>query len=395
MKRKIFCTIFCVLAFSTSNAQIISIVGEAVGGWPDNDPNTPDTHILSTTDNVTYTITNLVVTTAAAVNGGAKFRRDGGWTTNWGGSTFPSGTGIQNGSNIPTVSGTYDVTINISNGTYTFIGSSFPSIGIWGPAVDSQNGYAGADVDMTTTNGITYTLSGFNFSSGNAYFRQDNTTTNVWGSTAFPTGTAVNGGPSIFIPGNEWFVTFNRNTGAYSFTYPSVGILGTALNGFSVEDIDLTTTNGFSYSISNLVLTNGDVKFRKDNLWTTNWGSTSFPTGIGTQNGANIPVTAGTYNITFDKSTGNYNFQNSLIVTDFTNPKIKLYPNPSKGVWHLNSKYEIIESLKIVDVQGKEIAVAHPKTNEVTIDATLFANGLYFIELTTLSGSQIIKALKN
>jgi len=395
MERKLLCVILYVIALTTSNAQIISIVGEAVGGWPDDDPNTPDTHIMSTTDNITYTITNLVVATAAAVDGGAKFRRDGAWTINWGGSTFPSGTGILNGPNIPTVAGIYDVTINISNGTYTFIGTQFPSIGIWGPAVDSQNGYAGADVDMTTTDGITYTLSGFNFSSGNAYFRQDNNSTNLWGSTTFPTGIAVNGGPSLFILGNEWFVTFNRNTGAYSFTYPSVGILGTALSGFTAEDIDLTTTNGFTYSISNLVLTNGEVKFRKDNLWTTNWGSTSFPTGTGTQNGANIPVSAGTYTITFDKATGNYNFQNSLSVSDFTNTKIEVYPNPTNDIWHLNSPTEIIEILKIADIQGKKIAVVFPKTNQVSIDATAFAKGLYFIELTTINGNQTIKALKN
>ena len=395
MKRKLLCIVVCVFAFTTSNAQIISIVGEAVGGWPDNDPNTPDTHILSTTDNITYTITNLAVTTAAVTDGGVKFRRDGAWTINWGGSTFPSGTGIQNGPNIPTVAGTYDVTININNGTYTFIGTPFPSIGIWGPAVDSQNGYAGADVDMTTTDGITYTLSGFIFSSGNAFFRQDNATTNVWGSTTFPTGTAVNGGPSLYIPGNEWFVTFNRNTGAYSFTYPSIGILGTALNGFGAEDVDLATTDGFSYSISNLVLTAGEVKFRKDNLWTSNWGSASFPTGTGTQNGTNIPVTAGTYTISFDKATGNYNFQNSLNTMDFMKTKIQLYPNPSNAIWTINSQNEIIESLKIVDVQGKKIAFEFPETNQVMIDATLFANGLYFIELTTKSGNQTIKALKN
>ena len=395
MKRKLLCLALCVLAFTVSDAQIISIVGEAVGGWPDNDPNTPDTHILSTTDNITYTITNLAVTTAAAVDGGVKFRRDGAWTINWGGSTFPSGTGVQNGPNIPTVAGTYDVTINISNGTYTFIGSSLPSIGIWGPAVDSQNGYAGADVDMTTTDGITYTLSGFTFSSGNAYFRQNNTTTNVWGSSTFPTGTAVIGGPPIYIPGNEWFATFNRNTGAYSFTYPSIGILGTALNGFNAEDVDLTTTDGFSYSISNLILADGDVKFRKDNLWTTNWGSGSFPTGTGIQNGDNIPVTAGNYTITFDKTTGNYNFQNSLSVADFTNNRIQLYPNPSNAKWNLNSQNEIIESLEIVDVQGKIIAVEFPNTNQVMIDATLFANGLYFINLTTVSGNQTIKAVKD
>lgn len=36
--------------------------------------------------------------------------------------------------------GIYDVTFNRINATYTFIRTPFLAIGIWGPAVDSQNG---------------------------------------------------------------------------------------------------------------------------------------------------------------------------------------------------------------------------------------------------------------
>ena len=229
MKKQILLFI-AVLFFTQINySQVISIVGNCSpsGSW-DIDTN------LTTTNNITYTLTNVELTSATdPITTGIKFRQDGQWTTNWGGN-FPNGTGTQGGQNIQTVAGIYDVTFNRSNGTYTFIQSTgFPSIGIWGPAVNSQQGYGAPDIDMTTTDGIIYTLSGFYFSSGNAYFRQDNATTNVWGSTQFPTGTAVLSGPSLFIPGNEWFVTFNRITGAYSFTYPSVGILGTALNEIS------------------------------------------------------------------------------------------------------------------------------------------------------------------
>lgn len=243
MKKTLHYLLFALIVWQ-AHAQTISIVGTGVNGWP---PTNGPEITLSTTDNITYTITNLTVT-----SGFVKFRQDYSWTTNWGGNTFPSGQGVQNGPDIPTVAGTYDVTLNRVNGTYTFVGTAaFPSIGIWGPAVDSQNGYAGADVDMTTNDGITYTLSGFNFSSGNAYFRQDNATNFVWGSTAFPNGTAVQNGPSIPVTGGEYFVTFNRNTGAYSFEYPSIGILGNALNGWEVADTDLSTTNGFTYTLAN------------------------------------------------------------------------------------------------------------------------------------------------
>lgn len=42
--------------------------------------------------------------------------------------------------------------------------------------------------------------------------------------------------------------------------------------------------------------------------WSVNWGATEFPSGIGTQNGPNIPVAAGDYIVLFNDITGGYNF---------------------------------------------------------------------------------------
>lgn len=148
--RNLWLSAVMLLAFS-GHAQIISIVGTGVNGWPDN--MTGAELDMTTTDFITYTLANVAVTT-----GEVKFRQDHFWTTNWGGSTFPSGNGVQGGTNIPTVAGTYDITFNRSNGTYTFIGSTaFPIVGIWGPAVDGINGFMGPDVNMTTDNGVNIT----------------------------------------------------------------------------------------------------------------------------------------------------------------------------------------------------------------------------------------------
>ena len=51
----------------------------------------------------------------------AKFLTDTTWTTNWGGDTFPSGTGVSNGSNIPVTAGSYVVIFNDIDGGYTFV----------------------------------------------------------------------------------------------------------------------------------------------------------------------------------------------------------------------------------------------------------------------------------
>ena len=389
MKKQLLLLILC-LSTQINYSQVISMIGSTSpsGNW------TVDTN-MNTTDNITYTLNNVSITTATDPSTtGLKFRQAHDWTINWGSANFPSGTATQGGANILTTAGTYDITFNRVNGTYTFIPSGFPAIGIWGPAVDSQNGFAGPDVKMGTTDGIIYTLSGFYFSSGTAYFRFNDNNLNTWGSVAFPTGTAVQGGPTIQVTGGEWFVTFNRNTGAYSFAYPSIGILGTALNGFTVADTDLSTSDGFSYSISNLLLTNGLVKFRKDNSWDINWGAVDFPIGTGTQNGPDIPVTAGTYNITFDKSNGNYTFTNTLSIHENTISNIKIYPNPTSTYWNL-SNTTTIDSIELFDVTGKTLQRFGPNATDFLLDGTAITQGVYFVKITSGLDFTLQKIIKN
>ncbi|HQW69876.1 MAG TPA: T9SS type A sorting domain-containing protein [Flavobacterium sp.] len=370
-------------------SQVISMIGSTSpsGSWA------IDTN-MNTTDNVTYTLNNVTVTTATATTG-LKFRQDADWAINWGNSNFPSGTGVQNGPNIMTVAGTYDVTFNRLNGTYTFIQQvTFPTIGIWGPAVDSQNGYGGDDVEMLTYDGIIYTLADFNFSSGQAYFRENNDSQLVYGSTAFPVGTAVSTGPSIPVTGGEYLVTFNRTTGDYSFEYPKVGILGTALNGFDVDDTNLATTDGFTYTITNLTMTDGDVKFRKNDSWTINWGSINFPAGTGTQNGIDIPVTAGTYNITFERTSGNYQFTNTLSTNENSIKNLKIYPNPSTTDWTI-SHTDIIDRIQLFDVTGKELQSFTPIANEFSISSNGLSNGVYFLKISSGLDFAVQKIIKN
>jgi hypothetical protein len=50
------------------------------------------------------------------------------------------------------------------------------------------------------------------------------------------------------------------------------------------------------------------LKFAADNAWDVNWGGNGFPYGVGEQNGPNIPIAAGTYNVFFNDILGTYNF---------------------------------------------------------------------------------------
>jgi outer membrane receptor protein involved in Fe transport len=82
------------------------------------------------------------------------------------------------------------------------------------------------------------------------------------------------------------------------------------------------------------------VKFRANNAWAVNWGSTAFPAGTGTPNGPDIPIaTAGSYTVQLDDVTGAYQFtlatatasKMGSVIGDVASLKLSLAPNPTNG----------------------------------------------------------------
>lgn len=187
--------------------QVISIFGDATpGAW------TTDTD-MTTTDGNLYTINNVYL-----VPGALKFRGDHAWTLpyNWGGTDFPSGTAVVNGSaiTIPTA-GIYNITFNKTTLAYSF---TFQVISIIG---DATPGAWDADTDMSTTDGINYTINDIALVPGALKFRGDHAWTLPynWGGTDFPSGTAVVDADGITIPtAGNYFINFNSSTGDYTFT---------------------------------------------------------------------------------------------------------------------------------------------------------------------------------
>lgn len=188
----------------------------------------------------------------------------------------------------------------------------YPSVGIIGAAVNGWD----TDVDMITTDGVTYTLTGYPLSFGELKFRQNNSWSINWGGTDFPTGIVYPDGPNIpvFSPGN-YDITFNRMTGEYSFVcvsncLPAIGIGGPAVPPYYSwdNDVKMRTGDGVMYSLAGLLFIDGEAKFRQDNNPDACWGGTGFPEGTATLGGPGIPVTAGSYTVTFNLSTGEYSF---------------------------------------------------------------------------------------
>ena len=96
--------------------QSISIIGSATAtGWVGDIP----MHLVVASDVHNWTIT--LPLTAAPGGNEVKFRTTNDWTVNWGSNTFPSGTGMFNGLEIPIPSaGIYTVRFNDVTAAYSF-----------------------------------------------------------------------------------------------------------------------------------------------------------------------------------------------------------------------------------------------------------------------------------
>ena len=90
----------------------------------------------------------------------------------------------------------------------------------------------------------------------------------------------------------------------------TIGIIGDATPRGWSDDTDMTVSSENPYVWNTTIeLGAAFAKFRQDNDWAINWGAEGFPSGTGTQDGPNIPISeAGTYQVTFNTCSGAYTF---------------------------------------------------------------------------------------
>lgn len=75
--------------------------------------------------------------------------------------------------------------------------------------------------------------------------------------------------------------------------------------------------------------------------------------------------------------------------------KVVLFPNPVTDVMHLQVHPSLaVESYQIFDVNGKRIATARTSAQNMTIETTTYARGLYFLNLKTAAGEISLKFVK-
>lgn len=202
-------------------------------------------------------------------------------------------------------------------GDYTFIPAgtdTYASIGLIG----AQSDWGSDIVDLTQSEEDDHIWTAtFALDAGAIKFRANDGWDNNWGGTTFPSGYGIGGGADIIVPvSGTYFIYFNDASGEYFFApatsataFNDIGVIGDATPGGWDNDTNLVKNPSNPYKWSGkVIINNGEAKFRADNAWDVNWGASVFPQGVGANGGANIPVQAGEYFITFNTATGEYYF---------------------------------------------------------------------------------------
>ena len=404
---------FLALAFMGAmlmNAQYnnMAIVGDGATGWPP-DPlpaGYNDATQMTSADGIHWVKENLVTHV-----GSVKFRTDNSWANNWGapaGGAFPTGVGVLDSqTNISTPVGVYNVTFNSTTLEYNFTPSSlYATISLIGPGVGTADDDWNTDVDLGTTDGVHYYGTAISIHGGVKFRKNHDWLAGNWAPPTFPSGTAILNDPgALDVADNIYNVSFNLETLAYAFSFRGVAIVGSATpagwppspqpEGYT-DPHQMTTTDGNIYTINNITLINGSAKFRQDNNWNVQWGGDgNFPNGTGSQNGTDIPVTAGTYNVTLNRATGTYGFAPAVAGTaSNTKNAFKVYPNPSQNVWNVTSN-DVINTIQVIDMTGKVVMSISPKSNTALVDATQLSAGIYMAKITSATAAQTIRLVKN
>ena len=255
-------------------------------------------------DGVFYTTdqADVYVAYVTLIDGAIKFRENNAWDNNYGDDgaddTLDAG-----GADINVTAGTYKITLDIAGGVYSI--DDF-SCGVVGSGYNDWGG-AGPDAkfyyDYTTD---TFKV-GVQLLDGEIKFRMNNDWVTDFGDTGAD-GTLDAGGDNIAVTAGYYDITLDFNNNAYTIESSNVwGVVGSGYNdwGGGGPDFALTQVQPDVYYGDIATLIDGEIKFRPNNDWATDFGDTDAD-GTLDAGGENIAVTAGLYRVKLDVANGTY-----------------------------------------------------------------------------------------
>ena len=140
-----------------------------------------------------------------------------------------------------------------------------------------------------------------------------------WGLKAGLVANSDGGDPGTFVTSAAGYYSFTMDILAKTYTltpytdamtdYSTIGMIGD-FNGWGGDlALEQSSYDTHQWTLKDITIpTTGKFKFRADGAWTVNWGAGTELSGKGVQDGGNIPLTAGTYDIYFNDIDGRYQF---------------------------------------------------------------------------------------
>jgi len=267
------------------------IIGSAANDWGA----TPDLPFWTTgVDGVLVAYVNLL-------DGEIKFRENMDWANNYG-DTGVDGTLDAGGDNIAVTAGSYKITMDLNNLTYTIETFSLGIVGgaynDWGATPDFMLEY---DQYSDVFRGIVTLID------GEMKFRMNNDWGTNWGDDGVD-GTLDAGGANIVVTAGIYIATVNMTDLTYTLEpIDNVwGLVGGAYNDWGATP-DAQFNRDWSrpfddiWILNDVTLIDGEYKFRANNDWAVNYGDDGGD-GVLEAGGANLVTTAGTYSFVLDFS---------------------------------------------------------------------------------------------
>jgi hypothetical protein len=179
----------------------------------------------------------------------------------------------------------------------------------WGVIGSAANDWgATPDLPFFTTSTAGVLVAYVTLTDGEIKFREDSLWTNNYGDTGAD-GTLDAGGDNIAVTAGSYKILMNLTNLTYSIENFSIGIIGSAYNDWGATPDFNLKYDSYSDQFRGVVkLEDGEMKFRTNNDWGTNYGDTGVD-GVLDLAGDNIVTTAGRYIVTVNLNDLSYSLE--------------------------------------------------------------------------------------
>lgn len=267
------------------------VVGSGANDWGA----TPDLPFYTTTED------NVIVAYANLIDGEIKFRQNNTWGGDYGDANNDGVLDQDDDNNITVTAGSYKITINWNDNSYTIEPYSWGLVGSATP-----NGWDGPDTQLIYDYTTDTWKAVVQLIDGEMKVRPNNTWGDDYGDGNSDGILDKDADNNIAITAGYYLVTVDFKTLTYTLEETKIwGAVGSATpNGWDGPDMKFTPN--FSspgiWTLYGITLVDGEMKIRPNDTWGEDYGDANGDGILDRDDDNNIPVSAGTYNITLDFS---------------------------------------------------------------------------------------------